>query len=98
MRHVFNFDGGDYLTTMGAVWFVSYSWYIFMDRGHQNWKLVSTYQNRMSVYNRTIVYHRYWMEKIVGMDIARLETNKLGLSGLEVIEMATKLIDKLSIQ
>lgn len=98
MRHVFNFEGGDYLTTMGAVWFVSYSWYIFMDRGHQNWKLVSTYQNRISVYNRTKEYHRYWIGKILDMDIARLETNKIGLSGREVIEMATKLSDKLSMQ
>jgi len=28
-NHDFNFDGGEYLTSMGATWFVSYSFFYF---------------------------------------------------------------------
>jgi hypothetical protein len=32
--HDFNFEGGHYLTRMGATWFVSYSYYCDIDKSH----------------------------------------------------------------
>jgi len=48
-RHTFNFDGGGYLTTMGASWFISCSFYCYKDKTHINWQKVSTYRSRISI-------------------------------------------------
>ena len=34
--HNFNFDGGEYLSQMGASWFTSYSYFYLIDRTHSN--------------------------------------------------------------
>ena len=41
-NHDFNFDGGEYLTSMGATWFVSYSFHSLRDKTHKNWERVKT--------------------------------------------------------
>lgn len=86
------FDGGRALTTLGAAWFVSYSWYKKVDRTHTNWKNVSTYNNRIATYDRTQSYHTYWLKQIIHMNEKNLDKNTIGLSGYEVIEMANKLL------
>lgn len=91
-RHPFSFDGGDEMCTMGAAWFVSYMWYEKKDRTHMNWTKVSTYSNRISVYNRTRSHHTYWLRQILHMNESNLDKNTIGLKGYKVIEMADKLL------
>ncbi len=67
-NHSFNFDGGDKLQIMGASWFTSYSWYLFFDKNHDNFKNVSSWQNRIITYNETRNYHKFWLEQIVTMN------------------------------
>ncbi len=87
-------DGGVYLNTMSASWFVSYSWYDKVDRAHTNWNKVSTkiYKSRISVYRRTLSYHTYWLRQIVKMSENNLNKNTIGLSGRRIIEMASALL------
>lgn len=92
-RHNFNFEGGDLLHTMGATWFVSYAYYLQIKREHTNWQKVTTYRNRISVFNGSKKYHRFFLSQITGMNEANLDKNTLGLSGLEVKEMARELLN-----
>ena len=90
-RHIFNFLGGDELTTMGAAWFVSYCWFQNIDHTHLNWSKVSTYKNRISVYENTKQYHTFYLIQIALMNEKKLNKNTIDLSGFEVLEMAKKL-------
>lgn len=94
-RHTFSFNGGEYLTTMGACWFISYCYYENIDKTHTNWKIPKTFENRCSVYKATRIYHKYWLEKVDDMDIDNLNKNKIGLSGYEVKKMAKTLLGKM---
>ena len=91
MRHTFHFTGGEKLTTMGAVWFVSYMWYSIIDNNHKNWSYVSTVNQRISIYNRTSHFHVFWLEQILQMNPRNLDKSTIGLRGHEVIEMANAL-------
>lgn len=91
-RHVFLFPGGEELTTMGAVWFVSYCYYNNIDKNHLNWNKVSTWKNRASVYVRMKKYYRYWLEKVLEMEDRNIATNTLELKPYVVKEMARKLL------
>lgn len=91
-RHPFNFEDGEYLTTMGAVWFVSYCYYNKIDKIHLNWQNISTVSNRMSVYRRTADFHKFWLHRVLEMNDRNLNKNTLGLSGDEVKNMAKKLL------
>lgn len=94
-RHVFSFEGGEDLTTMGACWFVSYCYYKNLDSNHKNWDRVSTASNRMSVYSSTKHYHKYWLSEVLKMSDVNLNKNTLGLSGYEVRKMASELLKKM---
>lgn len=94
-RHVFSFQGGDYLTTMRACWFVSYCYYENIDKNHKNWNSVSTAANRKSVYSNTRSYHKYWLSEILKMDDGNLNKNSLVLSGSQIKQMAKELLAKL---
>jgi len=91
-RHNFNFDGGEYLTTMGATWFVSYSYHLKY-KEHMNWKKPKTHKGRISVFNRTNKYHKFWLQQVVNMDNDRLNTNKLDLDAEQVKQMAKTLLN-----
>jgi hypothetical protein len=93
-RHLFDFDGGEYLTTMGASWFVSYAYYTHIDKTHDNWnRNIETVQQRTGVFNRTEGYHKFWLEKFLEMDEKRLGKNKIGLAPKQVKEMAKELLE-----
>lgn len=94
-RHVFSFEGGDDLTTMGACWFVSYCYYKFIDPNHRNWDRVSTSSNRISVFTKTKKYHKYWLSEILNMNNSNLNKNSLGLSSFQIKEMAEALLAKM---
>lgn len=89
----FDFAGGEYLTKIGASWFISYMYYINKDRTHLNWKSISTVPTRVSYCNRYSRFHKIWIQEIINMDPKNLSRNKIGLSGIEVIKMAEKLLN-----
>ncbi len=41
-KYDFNFEGGKLLNKISAWWFVSYSYYFYVDSIHKKWKEVST--------------------------------------------------------
>lgn len=92
MRHPFSFDGGDYLTTIGACWFVSYAFYERVDNNHTSWRKVETWQSRKSTYCRTRTYHHDWLEQILKMNDAKLNQNTLNLTASEIKSMATQIL------
>lgn len=91
-RHVFNFENGDILTTMGASWFVSYAYYLYVDREHTKWQEVSTHQSRASVFSSSKKYHRFFLGKINEMNERNLNKNTLGLKGSKIKQMAKELL------
>jgi hypothetical protein len=92
MRHPFDFDGGEELTTMGATWFVSYAYYTFIDDTHMNWQRVKTHQSRASVFKHTRQYRRYWLERVLEMDNDRLNKNEIEVEAERTKEMARELL------
>ena len=92
MRHPFNFNGGEHLTTMGAAWFVSYAWFEKVDHNHKNWGKVTTYTNRLSVYKNTRSMHQYWLKQVSLMSEKRLNTNSIGLTGRSILMMTQTLL------
>lgn len=96
MRHPFHFVGGEYLTTIGACWFVSYAFYEHIDKNHTAWCNVATRTSRESTYRRTRAYHRYWLEQILKMNDVNLNRNTLHLTAAEVKTMAAQLLKMVS--
>ena len=94
-RHEYRLEGGSELTTMGATWFVSYSYHKIVDSFHMNWSRVSTASSRRSVYSCTEYYHEYWLWAVLHMSDSRLDTNSIGLSGAQVKRMAYEVLKKL---
>ena len=91
-RHVFSFNGGELLTSMGASWFVSYCYYEYIDKTHQNWNIVKTAANRKSVYLRTRQYHKNWLKEILKMNDGNLNRNSLNLKAPQIKQMVSGLL------
>ena len=94
--HDFSFDGGDILSRMGASWFVSYSYYKYIDNNHINWSLVSTAQSRISKFNTSKSYHKYWLNQVLIMNPANLSKNTIGISASQTKSMARELLGLLA--
>lgn len=92
-RHTFTFQGGEELTNMGACWFVSYCYYINLNSTHLNWSNTSTYKYRIRVFDRCISMHKYYLERVLDMDITNLNKNRIGLNGIQIKEMTRKLLE-----
>ena len=90
----YKFRGGIFLTLMGASWFVSYKFYMEIDDDHDNWQKVNTY-DRIQVYDHTTDYHKEWLHKILLMNSENLSANHIGLSGVQIINMAKLILKKL---
>jgi hypothetical protein len=90
--HNFNFDGGERLSKIGATWFVSYLFYNKRDKTHFNWNKVG-HKSRISVFNRTGVYHSYWLQEILNMNDKKLDTNEIELTAEQVKQMARILLN-----
>ena len=92
MKHPFRFEGGEYLTTIGACWFVSYAFYENIDKTHTAWRNVTTWTSRKSTYRRTRAYHHDWLEQMLKMNDVNLNKNSLHLTASEVKQMAAQLL------
>jgi hypothetical protein len=90
-RHVFNFENGDILTTMGASWFVSYAYYLYVDSKHTNWQDVG-HRVRVSKFTNSKKYHHFFLTKICEMNEQNLSKNKLRLKGSKIKQMANELL------
>ncbi len=91
--HIFNFEGGKILNRMGASWFVSYAYYLYVNSEHTNWQKVSI-SMRESYFKKSEEYHRFFFKRIIEMNESKLDTNKLGLEGREIIRMAEEIWQK----
>ena len=94
-RHVFSFDGGEQLTTIGATFFVSYLYCKYVDPNHRNWDSIDTKTSRISALNRAEGHHRAWLEHIGDMNDSNLNKNTLNLAGTVVKKMARDILKTL---
>ena len=94
-RHVFSFEGGDLLTTIGATFFVSYLYHQYIDPTHKNWAKLKTQKSRISTINRSESYYRNWLNHVGNMSEANLNRNTLDLDALVIKEMALAILKSL---
>jgi hypothetical protein len=94
-HHNFNFEYGDILSHIGAAWYASYAYHRHCDPVHNNYTIVSTWKTRASTYKRHLELEKYFIERISEMSSKKLDTNNIGLSGEEVLRMATKVLKQL---
>lgn len=94
--HYFNFTGGKELRQMGATWFVSYAYYKNIDKNHNAWMNIKTVKTRINGYNKTQIYHAFWLKKILLMDNKRLNTNSLNIDAETTKTMAIRILQKIS--
>lgn len=101
--HACSFEGGVKLSRMSASWFISYLYHIIIDLYHRNWERLNTKDSRLRVFNRTqkeftangVPMHLLYVTQIISMDVRRLATNHIGLSGQSVIMMAKELFSRM---
>jgi hypothetical protein len=91
-KHNFNFKGGEHLTKIGATWFVSYSFHL-QNNEHMNWEKSKTHRGRISKFNRTKNYHKFWLEQIYTMNDEKLNINKLELKAIQIKSMVAMLLN-----
>ena len=93
-NHVFSFAGGEQLAGIAAWWFVSFSYYLYVDRTHLGWRAVSTADYRRKIYYNTQKYHSYWLLEVLDMNNLDVHGNSAGISGAETKRMAEAIIAK----
>ena len=93
-NHVFSFAGGELLAGIAAWWFVSFSYYLYVDRTHLGWRAVSTADYRRKIYYNTQKYHSYWLLEVLDMNNLDVHGNSAGISGAETKRMAEAIIAK----
>lgn len=92
------FLGGYDLRRICVSWFVSYSYYEHIDSNHKNWASLKTVKDRKSKYEASRQYHELWLSKVKDMKDSLLNKNTLGLDAKKVKEMASAILQKLSIR
>lgn len=92
--HAYPFYGGEFLGKMGAAWFVSHAYHEHVDAAHTNWNRIRTVRTRIAHFGKTFSYHRYWLDKVMSMDGKLLETNKIGLTAIQIKDMAKIVMSK----
>ncbi len=84
-------DLNAYLRSMGVAWFISYSYYLRVNRRHTNWRNVGDVDSRISTYESGNRYYRQMLDIVGGKDFNRLARNGLGLTVQELSDMFTTL-------
>lgn len=92
-NHNFKFSGGDILRYIAASWFISYSYYRKIDPNHTNWNRLTpkSVKSRIQKFETSKSYHSLWIQEILKMSDAKLNRNKIGLSAIDVKNMASQL-------
>lgn len=96
VRNTFSYEQWRGIRTMGASWFISYAYHSYVDATHLNWKEVPTAYSRISVFNSTKPNHKDYLDAIMDMNEAQLGTNKIGLTGAQVKQLAKIISTKLN--
>lgn len=94
-NHDFNFENEKIFGRIGASWYSSFAYNKYCDSSHDNFKRVGTWRSRASNYKGYLELEKYFMEQIAAMSPERLSTNKIGLSGEEVIRMAKAVLARM---
>ena len=99
-EHDFNFEGGEFLTKIGAAWFVSFAYYEYIDKKHVNWKNRKfselSVQSRTSTYNKSKKYHIGWLNEVLNMQQLDKHQNYCGLHSNQIKAMAAEILLKSS--
>ena len=83
------------LQSMGKSWFLSYLYFKNIDSNHLFWKNVEStksLQSRISVFKRSKMFHKIYLNETIKSNPSLLGHNKLGLSGEDIITMSNELI------
>lgn len=87
------FEAGEKLRAVGASFVVSYLYFWLIDSNHKNWTLAKT--NNPETVKNSKDFWPIWIEAIVYKDPGLLGTNKIGLNGHQIINMARELLQYL---
>lgn len=79
------------LRTMGVSWYVSRLYGNFIDQNHDNWRMAGTQLARLNAYRNTYDHVRY-LKHIIEGNSNRYNANAIGLTGVQIVEMATELL------
>lgn len=85
----FYFEAGEKLRAVGASFVVSYLFWKLIDSNHNNWRLAKTNNPKVIESNRK--YWNVWTNAIRYKSPGYLASNKISLTGLEIIKMAKDL-------
>ena len=80
-------DLNAYLRSMGIAWFISYSYYLRVDRRHINWRNVGDVDSRISTYESGNRHYRQMLDIVGGKDFNRFARSGLGLTVQEISDM-----------
>ncbi|MDY2776864.1 MAG: hypothetical protein SOU51_00570 [Collinsella sp.] len=83
------------LQSMGVAWFVSYAFYNYVDKSHDNWQRTNTVTMRKSFYASSIEHHAEWLRQVPSMRSASLSRNTIGLSAEEIKNMAKEILNQM---
>lgn len=96
MGYPFNCNGGQILSRIGASFFVSYLYYLKVDKNHLAWdtfKNKSLKRDRIKLINRYSIYYKDWVNYIINvLTPSPLIRNTIGLSDADVVDLAKKLV------
>lgn len=95
-NHDFSFVGGDMLAKMGAWWFVSYLYYLHIDKNNLSWCKSKSASSRQSVFEASREFHVYWLTEVLEMERLDYQKNAGNVSGCETKRMAKELLAVLS--
>jgi len=93
-RHLFDIEGGEQLTSIGATFLVSYLYHRHVDATHRHWEAIATKASRVSTIDRSVRYHTAWLQRVLSMNDARLNKNTLGLDAAAVKAMARAILER----
>ena len=93
----FNFEGGKFLSDIGASWFIAYAYYTYVDSNYLVWNSLDkeSVATRKSNFFKYKMYHKIWAEKVLYMNENNLKKTKLNLLPTDVKAMAQAVFDKL---
>jgi len=95
MSHAFAFEGDTKLSSIAASWFVSYAYYLKVDKGHKVWENVSSAKQRMKVFNGPLKLHYVeFLKEVLKMNDKKLNTSHLKLGSSVIKQMALDLLKK----
>ncbi|MCL1953519.1 MAG: hypothetical protein FWF58_02090 [Firmicutes bacterium] len=93
VKDIFNFEGGEKLTKMGAAWFVSYAYYEKIDTKHLNWDVLQSSKSKVTIYKRTTDLHNFWLQQLKSISASKL-SNKIGLIPTQINKMIEEILNE----